>query len=193
MKELPELLTLDAAGWRAWLDAHENEPDGVWLRLTKKGFTEPTSLTYEQAVFEALCSGWIDGQARGCDDRSSWQRFTPRRPRSRWSAKNVGRIELLAQEGRMRPRGEGEVELARDDGRWDEAYAGAATIEASPELVDALAANPEGSAVFDTLTGSSRYAVIYRSSTPRTPAGRQRAAARLVGGLERGEIPHATP
>lgn len=192
MKELPELVMVDAKAWREWLDEHETDPDGVWLRLTKKGFTTPTSLTYEEAVLEALCSGWIDGQARRCDHRSSWQRFTPRRARSRWSAKNVARVEMLTGEGRMRPRGDAEVAHARADGRWDEAYAGAATIAPSEELLAALSASPEGSSVFDTLTGSSRYAVIYRSSVPRTPAGRARAASRLVGGLERGEIPHAT-
>ena len=193
MKELPELLTVDADAWRAWLDAHEGDPDGVWLRLTKKGFTEPTSLTYEAALLEALCSGWIDGQARRCDDRSSWQRFTPRRPRSRWSAKNVARVEQLVDEGRMRVRGADEVTRAQADGRWDEAYAGAATIQPGQELLDALAGNPGGSAIFATLGGSSRYAVIYRSSTPRTAAGRERAAARLVARLERGEWPHQSP
>lgn len=190
MKELPELLMANAEAWRAWLDVHEDDPDGVWLRLTKKGFTEPTSLTYEAALLEALCSGWIDGQARGCDERSSWQRFTPRRPRSRWSAKNVARVAQLTEEERMRGRGAEEVTRAKVDGRWDEAYAGAATIAPAQELLDALAASPRGSAAFDTLTGSSRYAVIYRSSTPRTAAGREKAAARLVAGLERGEWPH---
>ncbi len=190
MKELPELLVADAETWRAWLDDHEGDPDGVWLRLTKKGFTDPTSLTYEAALLEALCSGWIDGQARGCDERSSWQRFTPRRPRSRWSVKNVARVEQLVEAGRMRARGVEEVTRARADGRWDEAYAGAATIQPGQELLEALAVNPRGAAVFGTLGGNNRYAVIYRSSTPRTSAGRERAAARLVAALERGELPH---
>lgn len=190
VKELPELVLPTLADWRAWLDAHEAEPDGVWLRLAKKGFSSPTAITYEPAVLEALCSGWIDGQARRCDERSSWQRFTPRRPRSAWSALNVTRAGRLADEGRMRPRGAAEVQRARDDGRWDAAYAGAATIQPTPELLAALAASPEASAVFATLTGNNRFAVLYRTSTPRTPQGRARAVERLVAALARGEVPY---
>ena len=65
--ELPELTVADAGVWREWLDEHHESPAGVWLVLAKKGTTEPTSLTYEQALEEALCHGWIDGQARRRD------------------------------------------------------------------------------------------------------------------------------
>lgn len=75
----PELLVLkDAAAWRIWLDEHEDSHDGVWLILAKKGTTSPTSLSYAQALDEALCSGWIDGQKRRYDEATFLQRFTPR-------------------------------------------------------------------------------------------------------------------
>ncbi len=112
------ITTEDAAGWRAWLDEHHGEPDGVWLVLAKKGTTQPTSLTYEAAVEEAVAHGWVDGQNRRRDDTTYLQRFTPRRARSNWSESNVRRVERLSAEGRMHPAGVAEVERAKADGRW---------------------------------------------------------------------------
>jgi uncharacterized protein YdeI (YjbR/CyaY-like superfamily) len=114
----PELLVADAAGWRAWLRDHHAREAGVWLVLAKKGTTEPTSVSYEQALEEALAQGWIDGQSLRRDERTYRQRFTPRRKRSTWSASNVARVERLTAEGRMQPAGMAEVERAKADGRW---------------------------------------------------------------------------
>ncbi|MEA2371566.1 MAG: hypothetical protein QOH12_1960 [Solirubrobacteraceae bacterium] len=116
--DLPELMTQDAAGWRAWLGEHHGEPDGVWLVLAKKGTTRPTSLTYEPAVEEAVAHGWVDGQNRRRDETTYLQRFTPRRARSNWSQSNVRRVERLSAAGRMHPAGVAEVERAKADGRW---------------------------------------------------------------------------
>jgi uncharacterized protein YdeI (YjbR/CyaY-like superfamily) len=115
--ELPELIVPDAAAWRAWLEAH-HEARGVWLVLAKKGTITPTSLSFDQALEEALCYGWIDGQNRGRDETTYWQRLTPRRPRSSWSSRNVALAEGLVAEGRMRPPGEAEIARAKADGRW---------------------------------------------------------------------------
>jgi uncharacterized protein YdeI (YjbR/CyaY-like superfamily) len=116
--DVPTLTVADADAWHAWLDAHHAGSSGVWLVLAKKGTIDPTSLTYDQALDEALCHGWIDGQRRSGDASTFVQRFTPRRPRSAWSKRNVGLAERLANEGRMRPAGRLEVERARADGRW---------------------------------------------------------------------------
>jgi uncharacterized protein YdeI (YjbR/CyaY-like superfamily) len=116
--EPAELIVADAAGWRAWLAAHVEEQAGVWLVLAKKGTTEPTSVTYDQALDEALAHGWIDGLVGRRDDATYRQRFTPRRRRSNWSARNAGRVERLSDEGRMHPSGIAEVERAKADGRW---------------------------------------------------------------------------
>jgi uncharacterized protein YdeI (YjbR/CyaY-like superfamily) len=116
--DLQELVVPDVAAWRTWLGEHHDDPAGVWLVLAKKGTTEPTSLTYEQALQEALCYGWIDGQALSRDAATHRQRFTPRRKRSQWSKRNVARVERLIAEGRMQPAGLAEVERARGDGRW---------------------------------------------------------------------------
>src|SRR5262245_28765558 len=132
--EPPELIVDDAAAWRAWLAKNHGEHDGVWLVLAKKGTTEPTSLTYDEALEDALCHGWIDGKVRRRDDATYRQRFTPRRRRSQWSKRNVGIVERLLAEGKMHHAGVAEVERAKADGRWEAAYAGPATIEVPPDL-----------------------------------------------------------
>src|SRR5712692_1909501 len=111
--EQPELIVRDAAAWRAWLREHHDESAGVWLVLAKKGTVEPTSLTYDQALEEALCHGWIDGQVGRRDETTYRQRFTPRRRRSSWSKRNTGIAERLVAEGRMHPAGIAELERAR--------------------------------------------------------------------------------
>jgi uncharacterized protein YdeI (YjbR/CyaY-like superfamily) len=116
--EPAELIVADAAGWRGWLAANVGQERGVWLVLAKKGTTAPTSLTYDEALDEALAHGWIDGLVGRRDDATYRQRFTPRRRRSNWSARNAARIERLSRAGRMHPAGLAEVERARADGRW---------------------------------------------------------------------------
>jgi uncharacterized protein YdeI (YjbR/CyaY-like superfamily) len=121
MVEQAELTVADATAWRSWLGEHHSEQAGVWLRLAKKGTTEPTNLNYAAALEEALCYGWIDGQARRADDFTYWQRFTPRRKRSQWSQSNVARIAELTRHGRMHAAGIAEVDRAKADGRWERA------------------------------------------------------------------------
>jgi uncharacterized protein YdeI (YjbR/CyaY-like superfamily) len=186
-----DLLTLaDQAAWRAWLDAHEGTSDGVWLVLAKKGTTDPTSLTYAEALDEALCSGWIDGQTASIDERVFRRRFTPRRKASLWSERNIGLVATLTAEGRMRPAGIREVERAQADGRWDRAYAGQASAAEPEDLTAALAASPAAAATFATLTKVNRYAVIHRVTTAPNVTVRANRLARLVAMLERGETPH---
>lgn len=113
-----QLVVPNAAAWRTWLDEHESTSDGVWLVVAKKGVTTPTSLTRVEAVEEALCSGWVDGQTKSIDDDVYIRGFTPRRKASAWSAINVDHVTRLRAEGRMRERGEEEVRKAQADGRW---------------------------------------------------------------------------
>ena len=188
--DLPELVVADAAAWREWLGEHYAEPAGVWLVLAKKGTTSPTGLTYDEALDEALCHGWIDGQVLRRDEGTYLQRFTPRRARSPWSKRNIGIVERLTAEGRMRPSGVAEVDRARADGRWDAAYAGPATIEVPDDLASALAAEPRAQAWFDVLSGRNRYAVLYRIQDAKRADTRARRIQQLVAGLARGETPY---
>ena len=185
--QLPELIVADAAAWRVWLAEHHEASAGVSLVLAKKGTTEPTSLTYDQALDEALCYGWIDGQVQRRDETTYRQRFTPRRSRSSWSKRNVGIVERLRLEGQMRPAGVAEVERAKADGRWEAAYAGSASIEVPPDLAAALAAEPRARAMFEILTAQNRYAVLYRIDTAKRAETRSRRIEQFVAMLARGE------
>jgi uncharacterized protein YdeI (YjbR/CyaY-like superfamily) len=185
-----ELLVAGEAEWRVWLDRYHDERPGVWLVLAKKGRTEPTALTYEQALLEALCFGWIDGQVRRRDDETYRQRFTPRRQRSVWSKRNVDTVERLQAEGRMRPAGLAAVERAREDGSWEKAYAGPATIEVPADLAAALADQPRAAAMFARLTSQNRYAILYRLATAKRPETRARRLTQYVAMLARGETIH---
>ncbi|NUL45844.1 hypothetical protein F7P69_11655 [Cellulosimicrobium funkei] len=188
--EEPEVLIVqDVAAWRAWLDENEESSDGIWLMLAKKGATSPTSLTYQQALREALCSGWIDGQTTSIDATTYRQRYTPRRKASMWSQRNVTLVAELIEQGRMRPRGQSEIDRAKADGRWGRAYPGPATAEVPEDLAAALAASPAAAAAFAALNGQNRYAVLHRVLTAPSPASRTNRLAKLVGMLERGETP----
>ena len=187
MNDLPELCVPDAAAWRAWLAEHHAQPDGVWLVLAKKGTSQPTSLGYDQALDEALCFGWIDGQVRGGDQGVYRQRWTPRRARSPWSRRNVDHVERLATQGRMHPAGLAQVDAAKADGRWEAAYAGPGSIEVPDDLAAALAAEPRALAMFDLLTSQNRYAVLLRLSQAKRPETRARRLERFVAMLARGE------
>jgi uncharacterized protein YdeI (YjbR/CyaY-like superfamily) len=186
-EDVPELTVADAAAWRAWLGDHHDEQRGVWLVLANKGTTEPTNLTYAEAVDEALCHGWIDGQARRRDGSTRLQRFTPRRARSPWSARNVGIIARLVAEGRMHPAGLAEVERAKADGRWDAAYAGPASAEVPADLAAALAAEPQAQAMFDILTSQNRFAVLHRVGGAQRADTRARRIEQFVAMLARRE------
>jgi uncharacterized protein YdeI (YjbR/CyaY-like superfamily) len=185
--DIPELIVADAAAWRRWLGENHASPAGVWLVLAKKGATQPTSLTYAQALDEALCHGWIDGQTAPGDHATYRQRFTPRRARSRWSSRNVGIISRLRSEGRMHPAGEAEVQRAQNDGRWDAAYAGPASSEVPADLAAALDAQPTAQAMFGILTSQNRYAILFRISDAKLPATRARRINQFVAMLARGE------
>jgi uncharacterized protein YdeI (YjbR/CyaY-like superfamily) len=188
--EPPELIVRDAAAWRTWLAKHHGDPAGVWLVLAKRGTEKPTSLTYGQALEEALCHGWIDGQVRRRDETTYRQRFTPRRRHSGWSKRNTGIAERLLAEGRMHPAGVAEVERAKTDGRWDAAYAGPASIEVPSDLAGALAAEPKAQAMFESLNGQNRYAILYRIETAKRAETRARRIEELVAMLARGETIH---
>jgi uncharacterized protein YdeI (YjbR/CyaY-like superfamily) len=181
------LVVRDQAAWRRWLKRHHAEPDGIWLVLAKKGTTKPTSLSYDQALEEALCHGWIDGQTRRRDEATYRQRFTPRRRRSAWSKRNTEKAERLLAEGRMHPAGIAEMERAKEDGRWEAAYAGSGEIEVPPEFAAALAAEPKAQAMFDALSRQNRYAILYRLASAKRADTRARRVEQFVAMLARGE------
>jgi uncharacterized protein YdeI (YjbR/CyaY-like superfamily) len=178
-----------AADFEEWLAAEHDRAPGLFLRLAKRSAGVP-SVTMPEAVEVALCFGWIDGRSNRVDDDWYTVRFTPRRPRSVWSQRNVETVGRLLGEGRMRPAGLAAVEAAQADGRWDRAYAGPATITVPDDLVAALAAEPAAQEAFAGLDGINRYAILWRVHTAATPQTRARRIAACVQLLAEGRRPH---
>jgi uncharacterized protein YdeI (YjbR/CyaY-like superfamily) len=186
--DLPLLTFADAAAFEAWLRAQPLDAMGGWLRFAKAGAPEPT-LRKSDAIDSALAHGWIDGQVGTVDAHFCKARFTPRRPRSRWSLINCERVERLVAAGRMAPAGLREVEAARADGRWEAAYPPASRAAAPPDLLLALEARPAARALWTELDGANRYAVLHRVHVA-SAAARAGVVARLAAMLERGETVH---
>ena len=178
-RDLPVVGFASAAEWQGWLADHHSTSPGVWLRIAKKD-AGTQSVTYPEALDAALCYGWIDGQKGALDDTCWLQRFTPRRPGSRWSKINCGKATELIAQGRMQPSGLREVEQAKADGRWAAAYAGQKTAEVPDDLRQALEAHPEAQAFFATLDSANRYAILYRVQDAKKPETRARRIAQFV-------------
>ncbi|KAJ6443477.1 bacteriocin-protection, ydeI or ompD-Associated domain-containing protein [Purpureocillium lavendulum] len=190
----------DADAFTAWLAAHgASTPSGILLRIGKKAAPFP-SVSYASAVDVALCHGWIDGQRRAHDEHSFLQRFTPRRPRSLWSRRNVARVAALAAEGRMHPAGQAEVDAARADGRWDRAYAGAGDMHTPRDFEDALRAHGNGDGngegggeggaawrTWEALGRSKRYPFLWRIETVKRDETRRRKIEEFVALLAEGK------
>jgi uncharacterized protein YdeI (YjbR/CyaY-like superfamily) len=190
VSETPELIVADAVQWRDWLASNHATSTGVRLVLAKKGMAAPTSLTYTGALPEALCYGWIDGHLTRRDDATYCVRFTPRRARGAWSQRNVKTAESLLAEGRMQPAGLAEVERAKADGRWQRAYAGSASLEIPDDLRDAIAASPDAQRMWDVLTRTNKFAVVYRVQDAKRAETRARRIQQYVEMLARGDTPH---
>ena len=172
--QLPVIEFPDSAAWEAWLREHHDAAPGVWLLLAKKGAPR-TTVTQADAIEAALCFGWIDGQVGRHDEHFYKQRFTQRRPRSKWSQINCRRATELIANGRMQAPGLEQIRLAKEDGRWEAAYEPQSRATVPPDFAQALAANPAAEEFFATLTGARRYSFLYRiqdAKRPETRAGR---------------------
>ncbi|MEU6817913.1 YdeI/OmpD-associated family protein [Streptomyces sp. NPDC046860] len=178
-----------AEAFRTWLDENHAVSSGIWLKLRKKG-PGIVALDYAQALDVALCYGWIDGQKAKFDDEWWLQRFTPRKPRSRWSKVNRDKVTALIEQGRMRPQGQAEIDRAKADGRWDAAYDSAKTATVPDDLAAALTADPAAAAFFETLDRQNRYAILYRIQDAKKPETRARRIEKFVAMLAKGEKLH---
>jgi uncharacterized protein YdeI (YjbR/CyaY-like superfamily) len=185
----PVLRFSSPGDWRDWLAAEHAAGDGVWIEIAKKA-AGVASVDHDQAVEEALCFGWIDGQVRRVDDAWFMQRFTPRRKRSKWSRLMREKAEELIAEGRMQPAGLAEVERARADGRWENAYEPPSTATIPADLQEAFDAAPAAAAFFAELDANNRYAILHRLHDAKRPETRARRIAKFVAMLAAGEKIH---
>jgi uncharacterized protein YdeI (YjbR/CyaY-like superfamily) len=188
-RELPTIAFESRGAWGAWLDDQHQASPGLWLKIAKKG-SGIDSVSYAHALEVALSYGWIDGQKAAFDDRYWLQRFTPRKPRSRWSKLNREAALRLIEGRAMKPAGLAEVERAQADGRWEAAYDGQSAATVPDDLERALDANERAREFFATLNSVNRYAIIYRIHDAKRPETRAQRIEKYVAMLARHEKLH---
>lgn len=182
---LPRVRFASSGEWEQWLEDNYAD-EGVWIEIAKKG-TGIESVRYPEVLESALCFGWIDGRRKALDERRFLQRFTPRRPRGKWSRINREKAERLIAENRMRPAGLVEVQRAQADGRWEAAYEGQGRSVVPDDLQRELDARPRAKEFFAGLSSQNRYAIVYRLGDAKQPQTRARRLAKFVAMLEAGE------
>jgi uncharacterized protein YdeI (YjbR/CyaY-like superfamily) len=179
-----------SADFRQWLEKNHARSDGIWLRILKKASNEK-SVTYAEALDQALCYGWIDGQKKPFDERSWLQRFTPRRPRSAWSKINTRHVARLIKAGAMTPAGLEAVEAAKADGRWKAAYASARNARPPEDFLRELEKNKKAKAFFDTLNKTNVYSIAYRLETAKKPETRAKRMNMILAMMAQGKKFHS--
>lgn len=187
--ELPELAFPDQQKWAAWLQKNHASSPGLWLKIAKKE-SGITSVTYPEALDEALCYGWIDGQKKGLDDSYWLQKFTPRGPRSIWSVINQEKVAKLIEAGRMQPAGLAAVERAKENGQWASAYHGSKRSTMPEDFQAELDQRPKAKEFFATINSANRYAILFRLQTAKKPETRTKRMQQFLEMLERGEMLH---
>ncbi len=184
--ELPILPFESKKKFANWLAKNHDKSVGPWLKIAKKA-TGISTVTYLEALDVALCYGWIDGQKGSFDEQYFLQKFTPRRPKSIWSKINVEKVAGLIASGEMKPSGLKAVEAAKQDGRWDAAYASQKNIVVPADFQSALNKNKKAKAFFETLTGSRRYSFLFRIETAKKAETREKRIRQFVEMLAKGE------
>jgi uncharacterized protein YdeI (YjbR/CyaY-like superfamily) len=175
--------------WKQWLAKSHDRPQGIWLRFFKKDSGVP-SVRYEEALDEALCYGWIDGQLQSYDDKSWLRKFTPRRSNSLWSKRNIEHVQRLMKAGRMKSSGMKEIEEAQSDGRWMRAYDPGSTLVMPTDFLKRLSKRKKAKEFFDTLNKANTYAIAWRLQTAKKPETREKRLKTILVMLAKGEKLH---
>ena len=186
MKDQPVLSFKTKELFNKWLKLNHSKSDGIWLRFFKKD-SGKESINYQDALREALCYGWIDGQAKSYDDQSWIQRYTPRRKRSIWSKRNTVIVEELIKQKKMRRAGLVQINLAKEDGRWDEAYASQKDMKVPVEFVRAVKKNKTAYETFKGLSKSALYKISMQLHLAKKPETKDRKTKLFIEKLERKE------
>jgi len=177
--DYPILAFASEAEWESWLSENGALVPGVWLRFYKKA-SGIASVNYAQALDVALCYGWIDSQVQKGDEQSYLQKFTPRKKRSLWSQVNREKVAKLIAAGRMQPSGQAEIDKAKANGQWEQAYASFSTIEVPPDLQAQLDQDPAMAAFFESLTKTQRYSLLMPLSIAQKPETRERRLSKAL-------------
>ncbi|MEJ5994569.1 YdeI/OmpD-associated family protein [Pedobacter sp. Du54] len=188
-KDAPIESFASASAWGKWLAINHGKSDGIWLRIFKKGSGEKT-VSYAEALDEALCYGWIDGQKNKFDSNSWIQKFTPRRVRSIWSKRNIEHVERLMDEKRMKAAGMKAFEDAQKDGRIGAAYDSPSNSKVPDDFLKLLENNNQAKAFFESLNKTNRYAITWRLQTAKKAETRTKRMNIIMQMLTKGEKFH---
>ena len=188
-KDAPSKSFASASAWEKWLAANHAESDGIWLRIFNKESGEKT-VTYAEALDEALCYGWIDGQKKSHDEQYWMQKFVPRQAKSIWSKKNIEHTQRLIKEGKMQPAGLKAIEAAKANGTWEKAYDAQSKMTIPEDFLKALQKNKKANAFFKTLNRTNLFSIAFRLQTTKKEETRQKRIAKIIEMLEREEKFH---
>jgi uncharacterized protein YdeI (YjbR/CyaY-like superfamily) len=186
---MPTISFGSARELRAWLVKNHDRTEGILLRFYKKD-ADIDTVSYAEALDQALCFGWIDGQKLPYDQKSWLQKFTPRRPKGKWSKNNTKHAERLIASGDMTAAGLKEINAAKNDGRWKAAYESFSAATIPDDLLKALARNKAARVFFKTLNKTNLYSIAYRLQTAKKPETRQKRLETIVEKLARGDKFH---
>lgn len=187
--DLPILTFTSTEDFTSWLAKHHKGSPGIWIRHFKIKSGVPT-ITYAEALDVALCYGWIDGQKKAYDTESWLQKFTPRRRKSIWSQRNREHVERLYKSGMMHAAGIEEVEAAKADGRWQQAYESPGNMIVPTDFLKELAKDKKAEAFFKTLNKTNIYSIVWRLQTAKKPETRSKRMKAILEMLKKGEKFH---
>lgn len=175
--------------WEQWLEQNHSESTGIWIQFYKKG-SGIASVNYAEALDVALCYGWIDAQLKSIDALCYKQHFTPRRPKSIWSKRNIEHVARLTDAGKMKPAGLKQVEAARADGRWEQAYDSPGNMVLPGDFLEELSKNKKALSFYESLTKANKYAICWRIQTAKRPETREKRKTEILAMLAREEKFH---
>ncbi len=186
---IPTIEFKTAKSFETWFEKNHDKSNGFWLRIFKKDSGLKT-ITYAEALDAALCYGWIDGQRKSYDEESFLQKYCPRREKSIWSKINIGHVERLIHEGRMRPAGLSAIEKAKANGNWEKAYDSPSKMTIPDDFLAALSKNKKAEAFFKGLNKTNLFAIGFRLQTAKKQETREKRMKEIIEKLAKGEKFH---
>jgi len=182
-----EFKTVEA--FETWLIKNHGNSNGLWIKIFKKNSGKKT-ITYAEALDVALCYGWIDGQKQAHDEQAWLQKFCPRSAKRIWSKINIGHVERLIKEGRMRPPGLKAVEKAKANGSWEKAYDSPSKMTIPDDFLKELSKNKKAEANFRHLNKTNLFSIGFRLQTAKKQETREKRMKEIIEMLAKGEKFH---
>ncbi len=186
LNTIPTIEFKTAEAFETWLVKNHDNSNGIWLKIFKKDSGKET-ISYAEALDVGLCYGWIDGQKKAFDEQAYLQKFCPRREKSIWSKINIGHVERLINEGRMRAAGLKAVEKAKANGNWEKAYDSPSKMTIPEDFLKELSKNKKAEAFYRGLNKTNLFSIGFRLQTAKKQETREKRMKEIIEKLARGE------